>query len=98
MLVLGGEAGPSRRAWVFRPSLVGPASGSVTAVPANAASTGVLTPTDPNTADAHRRRGGSLTAPAEDTRLAARALVGGPRMQRGSVRATLDGEGRRASR
>jgi hypothetical protein len=84
VLVLGGEAAPSRRAWVFRPSLVGPASGSVTVVPASDTSLGVLTPPDPSTVT--RVTEWVLTA-ADD--LGARALAGGPRMRRGSVKATV---------
>ena len=85
VLVLGGEAAPSRRAWVFRPSLVGPASGSVTVVPASDTGLGILTPPDPSTVT--RVTEWVLTAP--DNTLSARALVGGPRLRRGSVKATV---------
>ncbi|HEX7839803.1 MAG TPA: hypothetical protein VF469_20145, partial [Kofleriaceae bacterium] len=47
ILVVGGAV--SQRAWVYRPSLVGPASGSVTATPASDVSAGVLTAPDPAT-------------------------------------------------
>jgi hypothetical protein len=63
--------------------LVGPASGSVTAVPTSPTSPGVLTPSDPTTLT---RAGWVLTSP--DDTLAARALLGGPRMRRGSLKVT----------
>ncbi|HEU0036351.1 MAG TPA: hypothetical protein VFQ53_37320 [Kofleriaceae bacterium] len=86
VLVLGGDAAPSQSAWIYRPSLVGPAAGSVTAVPASATSPAVLTASDPATLT--RTPEWVLTAP--DDALTARALVGGPRMQRGSVRAIVN--------
>ena len=85
VLVIGGEATPSTKAWVYRPSLVGPASGSVTVVPASDTSLGILTVADPATVT--RATEWVLTAP--DDTLSARALVGGPRMRRGSVKATV---------
>ncbi|MEJ7600318.1 MAG: hypothetical protein WKG01_20580 [Kofleriaceae bacterium] len=85
VLVLGGEATPSTKAWVYRPSLVGPASGSVTVVPASDTSLGILTVPDPATVT--RATEWILIAP--DDTLSARALAGGPRMRRGSVKATV---------
>ena len=85
VLVLGGEAGPSTNAWVYRPSLVGPASGSVTAVPASDTSLGIVTAPDPSTVT----RATEWVLTAADETLSARALVGGPRMRRGSVKATV---------
>jgi hypothetical protein len=84
VLVLGGTR--SSQAWLYRPSLVGPASGSITAVPAE--DTGVLTAPDPGTvmrvANPPEWR---LVAPGDA--LTARALVGGPRTATGSVRAIV---------
>ncbi|HSR97643.1 MAG TPA: hypothetical protein VLM79_11360, partial [Kofleriaceae bacterium] len=83
VLVIDGIA--SERAWLYRPSLVGPASGSVTAL-AGGAARGVLTAPDPGTVT---RMGQAwlLTSPGEA--LTARALAGGPRMAAGSVFATV---------
>lgn len=81
VLVVGGTT-LSRNAWIYRPSLVGPASGSITVVPAGG-TTMVLTPPDPSTVT--RTDGWQLTA-SDDI---ARALVGGPRTTNGSVGATL---------
>lgn len=84
VLVVGGAVSP--RAWLYRPSLVGPTSPSVTVVPASPGAGGVLTAPDPATvvpAPAWQ-----LTAPADGTM--ARALVGGPRMAIGSVTATVN--------
>jgi hypothetical protein len=86
VLVLGGEATPSTNAWVYRPGLIGASSGGVTASPTSSASQGVLTPSDPATLD---RSGGTWTLTAADD-LSARALVGGPRFARGSIRATVN--------
>jgi hypothetical protein len=86
VLVLGGEPAPSTNAWVYRPSLLGASSASVTASPAFAGSPGVLTPSDPAALD--RSMGWVLTA-SDDT-LAARALVGGPRFARGKVEVTVN--------
>jgi hypothetical protein len=85
VLVLGGEASPSARAWVYRPSLVGPASGSITVLPATDTSTGVLTAPDPRTVT----RGAEWLLTSPDDTLAARALVGGPRLVRGSIKVTV---------
>lgn len=85
LLVLGGSYAsglPSRDAWIYRPSLIGPASGSVTVVPTGTTTT-VLTATDPDTVS--RTPDWQLTASDE----LARALVGGPRMTTGSVQATV---------
>jgi hypothetical protein len=86
VLVIDGTV--SNRAWLYRPSLVGPASGSITVVPNSAAVRGVLTPPDPATVT--RTTGPAawvLTSPGDA--LTARALVGGPRTATGSVRATV---------
>jgi len=84
VLVVGGAVSP--RAWLYRPSLTGPASGSVTATPTSDSARVVLTAPDPasvtRTAQAWR-----LTTPAGAAM--ARALVGGPRMATGSVLATV---------
>jgi hypothetical protein len=86
VLVLGGVM--SRRAWLFRPSLVGPASGSITALPTSDTGGGVLTVPDPDTVvRPPRAPEWRLTAP--DDALTARALVGGPRIASGSVRAIV---------
>lgn len=87
VLVIGGAV--SSRAWLYRPSLVGPASGSVTAVPASEAGRGVLTAPDPSTVTRVMTEPPAwlLTAPGDA--LTARALVGGPRMATGSVRAIV---------
>lgn len=81
VLVVGG-ATLSRDAWIYRPSLVGPASGSLTVVPAGGTTT-VLTPIDPSTVT--QIDGWQLTAIGD----IARALVGGPRTENGTVGATL---------
>jgi len=87
ILVLGGAV--SARAWVYRPSLVGPAAGAVTAAPASATAGGVLTASDPatvtRTADA--LPAWILGSPGDA--LTARALVGGPRLTTGSLRAVV---------
>jgi hypothetical protein len=86
VLVLGGAV--SSRAWLYRPSLVGPASGSVTAVPASENGRGVLTAPDPATVTRTANPPAwLLTAPGDA--LTARALVGGPRISTGSVRAIV---------
>jgi hypothetical protein len=89
VLVIGGAV--SSRAWLYRPSLVGPASGSVTVVPASdtAPGPGVLTAPDPATVTRVTTPPAAwlLTAPGDA--LTARALVGGPRMATGSVRASV---------
>ena len=87
VLVLGGAV--SAQAWLYRPSLVGPAAGSVTVVPPGAAVLGALTAPDPATVT--RTTGAApawrLTTPAGAS--LARALVGGPRTATGSVSATV---------
>lgn len=86
VLVLGGNIGgtATNRAWIFRPSLVGPASGSITVVPNGGARTNVLTPANPDTVT----RGADWLLATGSTDLA-RALVGGPRFEDGSVRAVV---------
>lgn len=81
VLVVGGTT-LSRDAWIYRPSLVGPASGALTVVPSGGTAT-VLTPPDPSTVT---RTDGWQLAASDDI---ARALVGGPRTINGSVGATL---------
>ncbi len=90
VLVLGG-ATPSTSAWLFRPSLVGPSSGSVYALP-DGSTPGILTPTAPETAmyantGAMPANAITLTAPDDD--LTARVLVGGPRTATGTVSASV---------
>jgi hypothetical protein len=88
VLVLGGAMSP--RAWLYRPSLVGPASPSVAVVPANDDAGGVLTAPDPATVTRTASPAAwQLTAPSDDALAMARALVGGPRMAVGSVFATV---------
>lgn len=86
VLVVGGTVSP--RAWLYRPSLVGPASGAVMALPTSEVSRGVLTAPDPRTVT---RTGGDLPAWILATvgEAPARALAGGPRMATGSVRALV---------
>lgn len=81
VLVLDGTTS----AWIFRPSLVGPQSGQVSALPFGA-SEDVLVPSDPSTVT---RTALSLALTSPDDRLSARALVGGPRMTTGSVTARV---------
>jgi hypothetical protein len=83
VLVVGGAMSP--RAWLYRPSLVGPSSPSVTVVPAGNSAGGVLTAPDPATATP--APAWQLTAPAGGAM--ARALVGGPRMAVGAVTADV---------
>ncbi|TMQ13651.1 MAG: hypothetical protein E6J90_28125 [Deltaproteobacteria bacterium] len=85
VLVVGGAV--SARAWLYRPSLVGPASGSVTVVPVSDTGRGVLTASDPQTVTrvAGQLPAWLLTTPADAAM--ARALVGGPRTATGSVSA-----------
>lgn len=87
VLVLGGTLGgaPTAKTWVYRPSLLGPATGSVTAIPSGASRTNVLTPVDPATVTRGSMRWELAAAPGE----LARALVGGPRLAAGSVRAVV---------
>jgi hypothetical protein len=83
VLVVGGAA--TTDAWIYRPSLVGPRAGSVIVVP-DGSDDDVLTAADPATLD---RSGGGFVLQATDDDLHARALVGGPRMARGSVSAIV---------
>ena len=83
VLVVGGA--PTAEAWIYRPELTGPATGSVTVVPGGA-TRAVLTAPDPATVT--RDPDWRLTAPPAGAPLA-RALAGGPRMSAGSVRATV---------
>jgi hypothetical protein len=87
VLVLGGAV--SARAWLYRPSLVGPASGSVTVSPAEEVSRGVLTAPDPSTVTRVASQPPVWLLSAPDDALTARALVGGPRTATGSVRASV---------
>lgn len=84
VLVVGGAVSP--RAWLYRPSLVGPTSPSVLVAPASPRAGGVLTAPDPATV--MPAPVWQLTAPADGAM--ARALVGGPRMAVGSVTATVN--------
>jgi hypothetical protein len=83
VLVLGGRA-PTASAWIYRPSLVGPSSGALTALPDDPTG-GVLTAPDPSAAS--YASGLSLAATGDDLR--ARVLVGGPRMTNGSITAVV---------
>lgn len=89
VLVVGGDAAPSRIAYIYRPSLVGPMSGTLSASPASVTSPGVLVPSDPRTVT----RGAMWTLTSPDDSLSARALLGGPRMQRGVLAVTANVEG-----
>lgn len=80
VLVLGG-APATTQAFVYRPSLLGPASGAVTVVPIGPARANVLTPSDPGSVT----RTGDWVLAAGGGELA-RALVGGPRLANGSMR------------
>jgi len=83
VLVLGGTQGgaPVAQAWIYRPSLIGPATGALTVVPTGVARANVLTPSDPATVT----RGADWVLAAGGADLA-RALVGGPRMRAGTLR------------
>jgi hypothetical protein len=83
VLVVGGAS--TADAWIFRPSLVGPRSGAVIVVP-DGNDDDVLTASDPSTVD---RSAGGFVLETTDDDLHARALVGGPRMARGSVSAIV---------
>ena len=86
VLIVGGAV--SARAWLYRPSLVGPASGSVTAVPASEIGRGVVTAADPGAVTrVVSPPSWLLTSPGDA--VTARALVGGPRMATGSVSAIV---------
>lgn len=84
VLVIDGAV--SNHAWLYRPSLVGPASGSVTALSAGGAARGVLTAPDPATVT---RMGAAWLLRSPGDALTARALVGGPRTATGSVLVTV---------
>jgi len=83
VLVLGGR-GATADAWIYRPSLVGPSSGSVVAL-SDGSTEGVLTATDPSLLS--RTNGFVLSSTEDDLR--ARVLVGGPRTINGSVTAGI---------
>jgi hypothetical protein len=83
VLVLGGRDA-SAQAWIYRPSLVGPAAGSTVALP-DASTEGVLTPSDPTLLD---RTSGRFVLRSIDDDYRGRALVGGPRIADGSVSAS----------
>jgi hypothetical protein len=80
LLVLGGRDATAD-AWIYRPSLVGPASGSIVALP-DGSTEGVLVASDPSLVD-RSGAGFILHSAADDYR--ARALVGGPRIAEGSL-------------
>lgn len=82
VLALDGGAA-TQRAYLYRPPLVGPTSGSVTVNPGGETTT-VLTPSDPETIQRGQRW--ELVATKGDL---ARAIVGGPRIATGSVRAAV---------
>jgi hypothetical protein len=87
VLVVGGAVSP--RAWLYRPSLVGPASGSVTAVPALDVAGGVLTAPDPATVTRAVGGAASWRLATRPGAAMAEALVGGPRLATGSISATV---------
>jgi hypothetical protein len=87
VLVIGGAV--SSQAWLYRPSLIGPASGSVTAVLSSAAARGVLTVSDPATVTRTTGAQSSWILTASPDAPMARALVGGPRLLTGSIRAVV---------
>lgn len=76
VLVFGGGA----EAWLYRPALVGPASGSLVALP-DASTDGVIVAPDPRVAT----HGAAYTLEGDDARL----LVGGIRTRTGSVTAAV---------
>ncbi len=82
ILVLGGTiaGAPTASAWLYRPSLVGPTSGQLTALQDGVL---VLTATDASTATRPSGGGVKLTAPGDD--LTARVVVGGPRLMTGTM-------------
>lgn len=86
LLVVGGAA--TSDAWVFRPSLVGATSGSVVVTP-EGNDGGVLVAPDPTTVD---RTNGNYVLQTTDDDLHARALVGGPKLARGSISAIVHAE------
>jgi hypothetical protein len=84
LLVVGGRAGGTR-AWLYRPSLTGPSTGSIVAVP-DGSTDGVITVPEPAFVS---RAGGQLVLVTSADDLRARALVGGPRFANGSVSAIV---------
>lgn len=80
VLILGGA--PTAEAWIYRPSLVGRNTGALT-IGAGITGDGVLVLPDPARVD----RSDGLALVADGDNLAARALVGGPRMSQGSISA-----------
>ncbi len=80
---IGGAASTS--AWIYRPSLVGPAIGSMNVLPLDEG-TGVLTPEDPSTVV---RTLGPPTWTLVGGDAMARAIVGGPRRASGSITASV---------
>lgn len=86
VLVVGGAA--TTEAWIYRPTLVGPTSGSVFVTPGGDDG-GVLTAPDPSTVD---RSSDGFVLVATDDDLHARALVGGPRIAEGSISAIVQAE------
>jgi hypothetical protein len=94
VLVTGGSI--SNQAWLYRPSLIGPASGSITVVPGSDTGRAVLTAPDPATLTRMASpQAWLLAAPAAPVSgaapdaMPARALVGGPRIATGSVLAIV---------
>ena len=83
VLVLGGGVTPSATTWLYRPSLIGPNSQQVVALPSG--TQGVMTPTSP----ANTVLGATLTLTAPNDDLTARALVGGVRTATGTVSAAV---------
>lgn len=79
VLVLGGQTA-SAEAWLYRPSLVGAASGSLVALP-DASTDGVIIAPDPRVAI----HGAAYLLKGDDARL----LVGGTRTRNGSVTAAV---------
>lgn len=82
VLVAGNTA--TTDAWLFRPSLIGPNTGSITVVPGDGDA--VLTPSDVASTD---RASGQFVLVGSDIELGARALVGGPRIAQGSISAIV---------
>jgi hypothetical protein len=93
ILVLGGAM--TDQAWIYRPSLIGPALGSLTVAPVlteRSSTSGVLTAPDPSTVDlgtADSPNWQLSVPPSANTSALARALVGGPRIVTGSISATV---------
>jgi hypothetical protein len=89
VLVLGSpiDGQPSTGAWIFRPSIVGPAIGRMSVLPLDPTGTGVLTADDPATVTRVLTPSRTWTLTGGATM--ARALVGGPRRMTGSVSASV---------